>query len=310
MSLMRGVLLAGAKSEWLRRQATRRRFVRRAVSRFMPSETLDDAIGAAASLKTQGMTTILTHLGENIADEAEADRVTRHYLGILDRVEAEGLDAEASVKLTQIGLDLGRELATANLRRLAEKAAARGKRLWVDMEDSSYTDATLDVFREVFKNHRGLCIALQAYLYRTREDMEDLISRGAGVRLVKGAYMEPSTAAYPAKKDVDESFFKLGQRLLSKEARERGVWTVLGTHDPVLIQRLIDHAAASGAGKESFEFDLLYGIRREEQARLIRDGFKVRVLVSYGAYWFPWYMRRLAERPANLMFVARNMFRG
>jgi proline dehydrogenase len=308
MSLFRKVLLAGAQSEWLREQSTRRKFVRRAVSRFMPGETLDAAVTASGSLKEEGMTTILTQLGENIKDKPEADEVLKHYLKVLTRVHSEGLDAEVSVKLTQLGLDLSQEMATDNLKQLAEKADQLGNRLWVDMEDSTYTDATLEVFNKVQAEHKKMALAIQSCLFRTKDDLDGLIERGAGVRLVKGAYLESPEVAYPDKKDVDENFFNLAKRMLSTEALQKGSWAVFGTHDGGLIQRIRTYAQSQSVTTDDFEFDLLYGIAREEQQRLIQEGCKVRILVSYGEYWFPWYMRRLAERPANVLFVVKNMF--
>lgn len=308
MGLFRNLLLAGSRSAWLRRQASRRRFVRRAVSRFMPGETLDEAIAAARGLEGQGLGTILTHLGENVADASEAADVVAHYLGVVARLRAERLDGEVSIKLTHLGLDLGEDLAAANLDRLAAATDAAGMRLWVDMEDSSYVDRTLAVFRQVQRSHRRLGICLQAYLYRTERDLESLIRLGCGVRLVKGAYNEPPEVAFPKKADVDASFFALARRLLAPDARGHGTWTVLGTHDLALIERIHGHAQASGLARDAFEYALLYGIRSGAQARLAAEGRRVRTLISYGTHWFPWYMRRLAERPANVGFVLKSVF--
>jgi proline dehydrogenase len=307
MGIARNLLLAGSRSAWLRQQAGSHGFVRKAVSRFMPGETLDDAIDAAKILKVRGMGTILTHLGENVGEVAEAVGVARHYAGVIERVRKEGLDAEVSVKLTHLGLDLSPELAATNLETLAEAADASGTRIWVDMEDSSYVDRTLELFRGIQKNHRRLGVCLQAYLYRTSKDLESLMGLGCGVRIVKGAYNETAEVAFPKKSDVDESFFKLAVRLLSPEALGQGMWTVLGTHDTDLIRKLNRYADKQGLARNVYEFDLLYGIRTEEQSRLAADGYRVRTLISYGAYWFPWYMRRLAERPANIGFVLKSM---
>jgi proline dehydrogenase len=308
MGLMRSVLLAGSQSAWLRERATRARFVRRAVSRFMPGETVDAAFDAARALERQGLGTVFTRLGENVRDAAEAEAVTRHYLGVLDRVPALGLTTEISVKLTQLGLDLGFDLCMANMEALVERARLHANFVWIDMESSEYVDRTLDVFRRLRAPHENVGICLQAYLYRTAKDIEDLLPLGSAIRLVKGAYREPATMAFPKKKDVDANYLALATRLLATDARHVRVRLAVATHDRALVRRVADAAAAAGVPKNGLEYQMLYGIQREEQLRLPREGHVVRVLIAYGDYWFPWYMRRLAERPANLWFVARNLF--
>jgi len=307
---MRDLLLAASRSAWLRDRAMRAPFVRRAARRFMPGERLDDALDAAAALRPAGMPSILTCLGENVTRPEEAAAVAAHYLEAFDSAAARGLDVEISVKLTQLGLDLGQDLAAGHVATLAERAARHRSRLWIDMEDSSCTDATLAVYHALRPAHPTLGICLQAYLRRTEEDLESLLPLAPAVRIVKGAYREPPEKAFPRKADVDESFFRLGARLLSPGAVAAGAWTVAGTHDPILIGRLQAHAASAGLPRDAFEFDLLYGIRRDLQQNLARDGWRVRILISYGSSWFPWYMRRLAERPANLWFVARGLLSG
>jgi proline dehydrogenase len=301
-------MLAGSQSRWLREQATRRGFVRRAVSRFMPGERLDDALVAAAGLAPR-IPAVLTRLGENVGQEAEADEVRDHYLAALDRIAAEGASCEVSVKLTQLGLDLDRERCSARLLALAERAHTRGVFLWIDMEQSSYVDATLELCRRARAARPGVGVCLQAYLRRTPADLAALVPTGAGVRLVKGAYMEPPEVAWPRKQDVDRSFFELAQVLLGDAARQAGVRAVFGTHDPKLIDAIRAHAGGRGLPAEACEFHLLYGIQRGLQERLAAQQARVRVLISYGAYWFPWYMRRLAERPANVLFVFRSLLR-
>lgn len=307
---MRRLLLAGSQSRWLRERATRWGFVRRAVSRFMPGEHLDDALGAAAALQPSDMTAVLTRLGENVADRDEADAVARHYLDVLERVHAAGAGAEISVKLTQLGLDVDRERCADHLLRLAEHAGRLGSFLWIDMEQSSYTDVTLELYRRTRAAQPTTGVCVQSYLYRTADDLTALLSIGAGVRLVKGAYSEPPQVAFPRKRDVDASYLVLARRLLGDEARSRGVRAVFGTHDGRIVRTLEAHASQAGLAPKALEFHLLYGIRREEQERLVRAGHQVRVLISYGPYWFPWYMRRLAERPANVLFVAKSLMGG
>jgi proline dehydrogenase len=308
MALLRRILLASSTNPWLRAQATRRAFVRRSVSRFMPGETMDDALRAAAALKPEGITTILTHLGENLTRREEAEEVTQHYLALLDRVAGSGLDAQISIKPTQLGLDLDPALCRQNLERLIEKATATGNFVWVDMESSPYVDATLALFRAAREGSGRVGIAMQAYLYRTAKDVETLLPLGAAIRMVKGAYLEPADVAFPKKADVDGNFYRLCCRLLSDEARAHGVVLHIGTHDGVLIERLERFIEERAVPRSAYEFAMLYGIQRAQQLRLVAARQPTRVLISYGEYWVPWYMRRLAERPANMMFVVRNIF--
>jgi len=307
MSWMRRALVAASQSARLRERATRWRFVRRAARRFLPGENLDSALAAARTLATDGIASLLTHLGENVADRAEAEAVTEHYVGLLDHIRSAGLPAEISVKPTHLGLDLDPELCLANLTRLVAHCPP-DKTVWIDMEQSPHVDATLELHRRLRDTHRNVGVCVQAYLYRTANDVESLLRMGAAVRLVKGAYSEPPKIAFPKKSAVDENFFRLARRLLSPEARGAGVRAVIATHDRKLIARIIAWAAEQGIARQQLEFAMLYGIQRAEQLRLAREGYRSVVLVSYGAYWFPWFMRRLAERPANALFLARNLF--
>jgi proline dehydrogenase len=304
LNVVRALLLKASESPWLREHGVKHAFVRRAVSRFMPGETLDDALAASKSL---GVGTVLTHLGENLKDAGEAEAVTRHYLDALERVRASGLDIEISVKLTQLGLDFSRDLCQKNLNTLVERAKSHGKWLWVDIESTAYTDATLEVYRRARAASPNVGLCLQAYLYRTAADMESLIAIGSGIRLVKGAYREPPDKAFPKKEDVDENYFRLAEKLLAPGTRAKSVRAIFGTHDPALIRRIESLAKAAGLAPADVEFQMLYGIRRQEQLRLAAEGYRFRVLISYGAAWFPWYMRRLAERPANVLFVLKNL---
>jgi proline dehydrogenase len=308
MSLMRKALLALSTNTWMREKATRTRFVRRSVSRFMPGEEIDDALRAAAALKGEGLTTILTKLGENLTGVEEAEQVTRHYLDVFDRVAAAGLDAHVSVKPTQLGLDLDRELCQQNLERLLERAEARDNFLWIDMESSPYVDPTIELYRRARGRSSRVGLAVQSYLYRSAKDIEDLIALGPAIRMVKGAYLEPPDLAYPKKSDVDESFYRLCTRLMGADARQSGTLLHIGTHDPALIDRLLRYIEEHRVPRSAYEFAMLYGIQRGQQQRLARAGQPTRVLISYGEYWFPWYMRRLAERPANVWFVVRSLF--
>ena len=271
----------------------------------MPGEHLDDALAAAEELGRVGIGVVLTRLGENITDVHTADETADHYVRVSEQVRSRSLDGDISIKLTQLGLDVDPQRCQADLLALAAATQRDNVNLWIDMEQSSYVDRTLDMRRALRGySHVGVCV--QAYLYRTANDLDDLLSLGGGIRLVKGAYREPSDMAYPRKRDVDENYFALASRMLS--ASGAGVRPVFGTHDRRLIDRIRQHANQAGAHRDTFQFHLLFGIQQAEQLRLARDGYRVKTLISYGEQWFPWYMRRLAERPANLLFVAKNMF--
>jgi proline dehydrogenase len=312
MNLMRRILVKASESRWLRERAPRFGFVRSAAARFMPGENAEDALAAAHRLAETGITSLLTQLGENIAERAEGEGVTEHYVDLLDRIRNANLPTEVSVKLTQLGLDLDREFCFANLMKLVEHshaaAPAAEKTLWIDMEQSAYLDATLELYGRARKTHRNVGVCVQAYFRRTEKDVEPLVAMGASVRLVKGAYSEPPDIAFSKKEDVDENYFRLAQMLWSAEARRAGVRAVMATHDRKLITRLTDWASAQGIAKNQLEFAMLFGIQRGEQLRLAKEGYRIGVLISYGTFWFPWFMRRLAERPANVWFLVRNIF--
>ena len=309
---MRNIFLLASQSRWLRGHARRYGFMRHAVARFMPGETADEALAAARELQRQNAGSVLTHLGENIADPNEAEHVTQHYLDVLDRVRAMALPTEVSVKPTQLGLDLSVDLCYSNLLRIIERAREQtgSNVVWIDMEASSYTDATLDLYRRARRQCTNVGICLQAYLYRTADDLDSLLPLGPAIRLVKGAYKEPPALAFPRKHDVDENFFALSQRMMSGEARRFGLRAAIATHDVALIRRIVAFAESRGLSRNEYEFQMLYGIQTGEQLRLAYEGFRSIVLIAYGQYWFPWYMRRLAERPANAWFVIRNILAG
>ena len=308
MSVARTVLLKVSDNQWLRENGTRLPFIRRAVSRVMPGESFEEMITAARATAADGIASVFTRLGENVKDIGEADAVARHYLDGIDQLRSLNLDCEPSIKLTQLGLDIDRELAYAHLRDLAARAHAANNYLWVDMEQSSYVDITLTLTRRLREEFPRVGVCLQAYLFRTRQDLEDITSRGIGVRLVKGAYNEPAEVAFPKKSDVDANYYALAQQMLAPAARAAGSRAVFGTHDLDLIQSIRAHAQLAGVKPAAYEFHMLYGIQKPAQQQLAKDGVPVRVLIAYGDYWFPWYMRRLAERPANVWFVAKSLF--
>lgn len=308
MSLARTALLKISDNAWLRANGTKLPFVRRAVSKFMPGETFGDMLAAARATRAEGIQAVFTRLGENVKDLSEADGVARHYLEGIDRIRDLRLPCEPSIKLTQLGLDIDRELAFGHLRSLAARAQAAGSYLWIDMEQSPYVDVTLDLTRRLKSEFSGVGVCLQAYLFRTRQDLEDVTSRGIGVRLVKGAYNEPPAVAFPKKSDVDANYLALAQIMLGAGARAAGARAVFGTHDLQLIDAIRRHAQSTGVKPSEYEFHMLYGIQKPAQLRLAGDGASLRVLIAYGDYWFPWYMRRLAERPANVWFVVKSLF--
>jgi proline dehydrogenase len=309
MSLMRSLLLAASQNQWLRDRAAHYSFVRNTVSRFMPGESLEDALGAAQTLRSKRIGSVFTHLGENIKDRAEAQQVTEHYLEVLDRIQQKGLQAEISVKLTQLGLDLSSDLCFENLKTIIDRAQ-KDSIVWVDMEASNYVDATLDIYRRALQLYANVGVCLQAYLHRTKDDLSKLLPLRPSIRLVKGAYNEPPEVAFPRKQDVDENYFALAKEMLIAKKENRCVRAAFGTHDLALIRRISEFASMEGLAKAGLEVQMLYGIQRAEQERLANAGCTSIVLVSYGSYWYPWFVRRLAERPANLWFMLRNVFAG
>ena len=307
MALVRSVLLAASQNRWLRERAPRFPFVRRTVARFMPGETAEDALSAAQQLQTNGIATVFTELGENITDAAEAGRVTEHYVALLEQIRARELPGEVSVKLTQLGVDVSSAVCYTNLKRIIQEAGDKST-VWIDMEASPYVDITLELYRRARTAFPNVGVCLQAYLHRTARDIAALMPLNPAIRLVKGAYKESPAVAYPRKKEVDESYFALTRTLLGEPARRSGVRTAIATHDCDLIRRITSFADSAGLARDQYEFQMLYGIQREELVRLAREGYRARILIAYGAYWFPWFVRRLAERPANVWLVARNLF--
>jgi proline dehydrogenase len=282
-------------------------FVQRAARRFMPGEEPEDALREAAGLDERGAGTILTLLGENVDDRATARGVVDHYVDLLGTIRSRGLDTELSVKPTQLGLDLGRDVAAEGLADLVRAAGEDGTMVWIDMESSPYVDPTLELFRSLREEHENVGVCLQAYLYRTEADLEALFPLAPAIRLVKGAYREPTDLAYPRKSDVDANFMKLAAILLRARAEGRVGRPGIATHDSRILRDVATLAEREGVEPEAWEFEMLYGIGLADQAWALEAGHGLRVLISYGSHWFPWYMRRLAERPANLWFVARKL---
>jgi proline dehydrogenase len=304
VSLARNAILWAADNPWLREHLPRFRFVRRTVARFMPGETLDAALGAAARLANDGLPTIVTELGENVTTRKEADDVADHYIDAYGTIADRGLDTEISVKPTHLGLDLDPDLAAENVERVAQGAEQRGSWLWLDMESSRHVQPTIDLFRKVRAARPNTGICLQAYLRRTPVDINDLMP-DASIRLVKGAYREHENLLVGDRQAIDESYRRLALRILEvKGPSER---LVLGTHDVDLVSRI----EVDVESRDEFEIAMLYGIRSTDQDRLAGEGYTIRTLISYGTHWYPWFVRRIAEKPLeNVLLALRNFIGG
>lgn len=299
---MRSLLLHLSSSKRLAPIMMHNGVSRRVARRFVAGETLDDACSAAREVNRAGQLASLDLLGENVADEAGARRTAEGYFTIFNRIEQERLDANVSLKLTQLGLDLGVPLCEELLEKIVAHAAGKSNFVRVDMEGSPYTERTIDIVRRVRANHAAVGTVMQAYLYRTEKDIRDLLEVGCRIRLCKGAYNEPAGIAFPKKSDVDANYVKLMKILLPS-----GIYHGIATHDPAMIQATQDFARENKIDRDQFEFQMLYGIRTDLQKQLVRDGYRLRVYIPYGSDWFPYFMRRLAERPANLMFFLRSL---
>ncbi len=307
MPVLRSALIALSHNRPLRRFCQHSRLGARLSSRFIAGMTVEDALRAAEAVNRQGIAASLDSLGESVASEADAYQAADSYHQLLDAIAARKLDASISVKLTQMGLELSPALAESNAESLARHAHATHNFVRIDMEDSRLTQVTLDIVRRVHARaelRAAIGVVIQAYLYRSENDVEQLLVEGIRVRLCKGAYNEPPEVAFPRKTDVDANFLRLARMLL-----ESSVYHSLATHDEAMIKAAKAFAAEHGIGSGRFEFQMLYGVRRDLQRQLVSEGYKVRVYVPFGPEWYPYFMRRLAERPANLLFLARNLFR-
>lgn len=304
---MRSVLLWMARNPWLQRRIPRLWLARRAVRRFMPGEDPEVALDVARGFAREGIGTLFTRLGENLTRMDEADATAAHYHEMLGRIAALGLAGEISVKPTQLGLDLDVDATFVHLASLAERAARDDGVVWLDMEGSAYTETTIALYERLKADHANVGICLQAYLRRSAADVQRLLPLEPAIRLVKGAYDEPAAIAYRSRREVDASYAALAVALLDARAAGRKVRLGLGTHDVGLIEQIAAHAAALGLDRRSFEVQMLYGIRMDEQRRLANEGYRVIDLIAYGPAWYAWYMRRLAERPANVLFAVRQI---
>jgi proline dehydrogenase len=303
----RNALLYLSRQEGLKDFATRFSPFKKLTTRFVAGENIEEAIAAIRELNAKNCTASFDHLNESVANAAETEEEVREYLRILERIDETGIRSNVSIKLTQFGLEIDPELAYKNARRVVEDAARRGNFVRIDMEASNVTQATIDIFKRLRAEFglNDVGIVLQSYLRRTMDDVHDLLKIPARIRICKGAYNEGPDVAFPDKKDVDANYVRVMQVLLSS-----GVYHGIATHDPNMINATIRYMKREGIGKEAFEFQMLYGVRRDLQEKLARDGYNMRVYVPYGKHWYPYFMRRLAERPANVWFVMKNMLRG
>ena len=302
MGLARNAALWAADNRWLREHLPRYRFVRASVRRFMPGETTDEAIAAATLLARQGLPTMFTVLGENVTSLGDARDVVEDYRSIYDRIRREGLDTEISVKPSHLGVDLDPDAAMGDLEELAVAAAEHDNWLWLDMESAPYVDPTLALYRKLRAGHPNVGIALQAYLKRTADDVDSLMPLDPTIRLVKGAYREPREIVFGSREVIDEAYRRLALLILARQGPAGRL--ALGTHDLDLVRQIRSDAH----GREGFEVHMLYGIRSGDQLRMAADGYSVRTLISYGTHWYPWYMRRIAEKPIeNTLLALRNL---
>ena len=306
MGVGRNILLWGSTNDWMKKNVPQFNFVKNAVKRFMPGETTSDAISAARELKHNSIKTTFTYLGENIKEISEAEQAANHYYQLIEQIHKEKLDTEISLKLTQIGLDLSFDTAFPLFQQIAHKAKECNNNVFIDIEDSTYVDKTIEFYKKIKENYDNVGLCLQAYLHRTIDDLKSMIDINPWIRLVKGAYNEPDTIAFKEKRKVDENFFSLSKYLL-EQIRDKGIRVAFGTHDLNLQEQIKNEAKKMGMLNNLVEFQMLYGIKSAEQIKLAEEGYNVRTLISYGKAWYPWYMRRLAERPANVGFVLRNL---
>ena len=303
----RNALLYLARHEGLKDFATQFSPFKKMTTRFVAGEDMAEAVAAIREINARGAAASFDHLNESVASVAETEAEVREYNRVLASIDDTGIRSNVSIKLTQFGLEIDPELAYRNARAVVAEAAQRGNFVRVDMEQSGVTQTTIDIFKRLRSEFdlNTVGIVLQSYLRRTYDDVQDLLKIPARIRICKGAYNEPPEVAFPDKKDVDENYVRVMRVLLSS-----GVYHGIATHDPAMIDATINHAAQAGIGKEAFEFQMLYGVRRDLQVQLVRDGYNMRVYVPYGKHWYPYFMRRLAERPANVWFVMKNLLRG
>lgn len=302
---MKSALLYMSASESLKNFLTKFKSFNNVTQRFVAGEEIRDAVAAIRQLNSKGITATFDHLGESFSKEEATREEVREYQRLIEAIKQHSLDSNVSVKLTQLGLDIDSEICYENTRAIVAAAASENNFVRIDMEDSTKTDATLEIFRRLRAEFENVGIVVQSYLYRTEKDIEALLKIGARIRLCKGAYKEPESVAFANKADVDKNYVKLMQMLLPS-----GIYHGIATHDPKMIEATRQFAKETGITSDRYEFQMLYGVRRDLQESLVKEGYRMRVYVPYGKFWYPYFMRRLAERPANVWFVLKNMMKG
>jgi proline dehydrogenase len=309
---LRSLLLYLSRAGWARSLVTGFPPAWLVASRFVAGESVDEAIDATRKLNTRGLMATMDYLGESVSQASEANAARDQILFLLDRIHAANIDSNVSLKLSQLGLNIDENLAVNNLHMILQRARQYNRRVRIDMEESALVDVTLDIYRRLRfgEGFDNVGVVIQAYLFRSEQDVKQLVEEGAWVRLVKGAYKEPPDIAFARKADTDANTVRLAHMMLSEQARKYGVYLAVASHDEAVIAATNDYAARNNVGKQEYEFQLLYGIRRDLQEQLVAQGYRVRIYIPYGTAWYPYFMRRLAERPANLWFFVSNFFKG
>tara|TARA_B100000029_G_scaffold133294_2_gene127299 strand:- start:11489 stop:12406 length:918 start_codon:yes stop_codon:yes gene_type:complete len=305
MSLVRNILLWSSKNYWISHKLPKYKFVQKSVSRFMPGEKLDDALSKSYELENMGYGTIITYLGENSLSKALTLKTVNQYQDALEDIDERSLKTVISVKLTQLGLDIDEELCFDNLKQLLKEAELKNTFVWIDMEEYIYLELTLKIYKKLIQEHQNIGITLQSYLYRSEDDLKSLLEIAPYIRLVKGAYSEDSSVSMQNRNEIDGNYLKLANLMLEKKILKNGLIPSFATHDHHIIYSLINNINAAEIEKYHYEFNMLYGIRRDLQNEILKSGQNLKILISYGEEWFPWYVRRLAENPKNLFLLLK-----
>ena len=303
MALLKNILLWTSKNDWMSQKLPKYKFVQNSLSRFMPGELLSDALEECKKLEYSEYGTIITYLGENVNLEEDTYQVVDHYRNALIAIDKTSLNTLISVKLTQLGLDFDKNLCMENLNQLLKLAKNYNSIIWIDMEEYCYLEQTLEIFKKISKNYHNIGITLQAYLHRTTQDLDELLSYATNLRLVKGAYNENSSVAIKNKDDIDTNYMNLSKKMLSKDILNNGFKPSFATHDDRIIDYIINEAERNLISSDTYEFNMLYGIRKKLQKEILESNQNIKILISYGEQWFPWYIRRIAENPKNLFLL-------
>ena len=305
MSLIRNILLWSSKNYWISHKLPKYKFVQKSVSRFMPGETLEHALSKSSELEDIGYGTIITYLGENSLNKTQTLNTVKQYKDALEDIDSRSLKTVISVKLTQLGLDIDEGLCIDNLKQLLKVAELKNTFVWIDMEEYIYLELTLKIYKKLIPKHNNIGITLQSYLYRSEDDLKSLLDIAPYIRLVKGAYAEDSSVSMQNRNEIYDNYLKLANLMLGKKILKNGLIPSFATHDHQIIYSLINKINADEIEKDHYEFNMLYGIRRDLQDEILKSGQNLKILISYGEEWFPWYVRRLAENPKNLFLLLK-----